>query len=123
MKAVLFVDDNQMLSRLSCDILRTHGFRAVAACSAAEALEAFEKEQFDILVTDLRMPDVDGLQLARAIRDRNPRLPIIMVTAYGPVAADHINVCLPKEGLFPKLLEQIKTCLAEAEAELEQPAR
>jgi two-component system, NtrC family, response regulator len=122
MKTVLFVDDNQTLSRLSCDILRRQGYRAIPAFSAVEALEAFERDDFDLVVTDLRMENMDGLELARAIRERDPNMPIIMVTAYGPVKGEHIDVCLPKDGLFPALLEQIKLCLAMAEARRRQPA-
>ncbi len=122
MKAVLFVDDNQTLSRLSCDILRRQGYRAVPAFSAIEALEVFERDEFDLVITDLRMENMDGLELARAIRERDPLMPIIMVTAYGPVKGDHIDVCLPKDGLFPTLLDHIRLCLATAEARRRQPA-
>lgn len=122
MKAVLFVDDNKVLSRLSCDILRRQGYRAVPVFSAGEALEAFERDSFDVVVTDMRMENMDGLQLARAIRERDPNMPIIMVTAYGPVEGEHIDICMPKDGLFPALLEQIRLCLAAAEARRRQPA-
>ncbi len=122
MKAVLFVDDNQTLSRLSCDILRRQGYRAVPAFSAAEALELLGDDRFDLVVTDLRMDNMDGLQLARAIRDRDPQMPIIMVTAYDLIEAEHIDVCMPKDGLFPALLEQIRLRLAEAEARRRKPA-
>lgn len=116
MKAVLFVDDNQVLSRLSCDILQRAGYRAVPVYNGAEALDALEKGKFDIVVTDLRMEGMDGLQLARAVHDRNPDLPVIIVTAYDLVKAADIHACLPKEGLFPALIEQIRLCLAEVEA-------
>jgi CheY-like chemotaxis protein len=115
MKAVLFVDDNAVLSRLSCDILQRAGYRAVPAYSGPEALERLEREHFDVLVTDFRMEGMNGLELARAIHGRNPRLPVIVVTAYGPVQAKDIYTCLAKDGLFPSLLEQIRLCLAEAE--------
>jgi len=50
MKAVLFVDDHEVLARLSCEILEMQGYRAVCAYSAADALEKFQREKFDILV-------------------------------------------------------------------------
>ncbi|HYL16934.1 MAG TPA: response regulator [Terriglobales bacterium] len=117
MKTVLVVDDNHVLCRLACDILRRDGYRAIPASNATEALAAFEKEEFDLLLTDLRMPGMNGLELARAIHDKNPRLPVIVMTAFGLVEADDIKVCLPKEDLFPGLLEKIQLCLSEAEAE------
>ena len=121
MKKVLFVDDNKVLSRLSCDILRMEGYQAVPAFSATEALEAFEKDNFDLLITDFRLGTMDGLQLARVIHDKWPNIPVIMVTAYGPIEGREIRKCLPKEQLFPALLEEIRTCLCEMEATNEQP--
>ena len=115
MKTILFVDDNEVLCRLTCDILRKEGYRAVPALNAAEALKAFDRESFDIVVTDLRMEGMDGLALARTIHHKKPQLPVILVTAYGPVESDHIEVCLPKEDLFPRLLEKIRVCLSETE--------
>lgn len=115
MKAILFVDDNEVLCHLTCDILRLEGYRAVPAHNAAEALKAFDKESFDIVVTDLRMQGMNGLELARVIHDRKPQLPVILVTAYGPVEGSEIRACLPKEDLFPNLLEKIRVCLAETE--------
>jgi CheY-like chemotaxis protein len=115
MNRILVVDDNEMLCRLACDILRTEGYHAVPATSAAQALEAFEREEFDLLVSDFRMPGMDGLELARAIRGRNPQFPIIIITAYEPVQCEHVTLWLPKEYLFPGLVEKIRFCLSAAE--------
>jgi CheY-like chemotaxis protein len=118
MKAILFVDDHEVLARLSCEILEMQGYRAVCAYSAAEALEKFAKEKFDILVTDFRMEGMNGLELARHIHQRDPQVPVIIVTGYGPLdgADKDVNACLQKEEMFPALLEKIKLYLGEAEA-------
>ena len=113
MKKILVVDDNEMLCRLACDILRAEGYCAVPARSAEEALEAFSLENFDMLVTDFRMPGMSGLELAQAIRARSPRFPVIVISAYEPVECEHITLWLPKEYLFPGLLEKIRICLSE----------
>jgi two-component system NtrC family response regulator len=123
MKKILFVDDNQILCRLSCDILRREGYDAVPAYDGIEALQRFTgDDDFDIVVTDMRMGGMDGLALARAIHDRRPDVPVIMVTAYGPVQAGEIKTCLAKDGMFPTLLEKIQMCLSEREAK-EVPTR
>ncbi len=115
MKAVLFVDDHEVLARLSCEILEMQGYRAVCAYNAAEALEKFEKDKFDILVTDFRMDGMNGLELARKIHATSPQTPVIIVTGYGPIeGGDEVKACLPKEELFPSLLEKIKLFLDEA---------
>lgn len=116
MKAVLFVDDHEVLARLSCSILGTQGYRAVSAYNAAEALEKFDREKFDILVTDWKMDGMDGLELARRVHARNPQMPIILVTGHGPVeGGQHINACLAKDALFPALIEKIRLFLGQAE--------
>ena len=78
MKKILVVDDNEMLCGLACDILRTEGYKAVPALNAAQALQALEEEEFDLLVTDCQMPGMSGLDLARCIRDRNPHFPVTL---------------------------------------------
>jgi len=115
-KSILFVDDHEVLARLSCEILETHGYRAVSSYSGADALAKFEKEQFDMLVTDFRMDGMNGLELARAVRSKHPDLPVIIVTGYGPIAGDkNFNDCLPKDELFPTLLDKIKSYLGSAD--------
>lgn len=117
MKKILVVDENEMLCTLACDILRTEGYHAVPARSAAEALEAFERESFDILVTDSGMPGMTGLDLARTVRLKDPQLPIIVMTAFEPVECEHVTLWLPKNYLFPGLVEKIRFCLSVAKVE------
>jgi len=121
-KAVLFVDDHEALCRLSCDILRHAGYHAVPAYSGAEALQVFERMRFDIVVTDVRMAGMDGLELARALRDRAPKLPIIVVSGYGPIEGGEITACIAKEELFPALLKHMRRCLSEPESGAKPPA-
>ncbi|MGB8889994.1 MAG: response regulator [Candidatus Korobacteraceae bacterium] len=116
MKAVLFVDDHEVLARLSCEILETQGYRAVSAYNAQDALNKFKQEKFDILVTDFRMDGMNGLDLAKQVHATNPELPVIMITGYGCIdGGKDVNACLPKEQMFPALLDKIKTYLGEGE--------
>ena len=116
MKAILFVDDHEVLARLSCEILETQGYRAVSAYNAHDALEKFQREKFDILVTDFRMEGMNGLELARKIHASHPEVPVIIVTGYGHIdGGKDVDACLPKEQMFPALLEKIKTYLGEGE--------
>lgn len=120
MKSILVVDDNEILCRLACDILHTEGYRAVPASNAADALRAFEEEEFDLLVTTFQMPGMSGLDLARTVRNRNPDCPVIVMTAFEPVECEHVTLWLPKQYLFPNLLEKIRYCLAGAKPESEE---
>lgn len=120
MKAILFVDDHEVLARLSCEILQEQGYRAVSAYSAQDALDKFEKNSFDLLVTDFRMEGMNGLELAKLIHQKNPAVPVIIVTGYGPIdGGQDVKACLQKEELFPALLDKIKTYLDET-PELEE---
>jgi ATP-dependent Lon protease len=118
MRAILFVDDHEVLARLSCEILEMQGYRAVSAYSGADALRKFDEEEFDILVTDYRMDGMNGLELARKVHEKHPDIPVIIVTGYGPVeGGKDVVACLQKEDLFPALLEKIKAFLEEKEPE------
>jgi len=121
MKSILYVDDHEVLARLSCEILEMEGYRAVSAYSALEALDRFDQERFDLVVTDFRMEGMNGLELARRLRSRSPNVPIIIVTGYGSIeGAEEFDACLSKDQLFPTLLEKIKIILGSWE-ETEEP--
>jgi CheY-like chemotaxis protein len=115
MKAILFVDDHEVLARLSCEILEMQGYKAVSAYSAKEALQKFDEQDFDILVTDFRMDGMNGVELAHRVREKSPNTPVIIVTGYGPVdGGKDVNACLQKEDLFPALIDKIRFYLGEA---------
>jgi DNA-binding NtrC family response regulator len=91
------------------------GYKAVSAYSAKEALEKFDQQDFDILVTDFRMEGMNGVELAHKVRQKSPSTPVIIVTGYGPVdGGKDVAACLQKEDLFPALIEKIKFFLGEA---------
>jgi DNA-binding NtrC family response regulator len=117
MKAILFVDDHEVLARLSCEILEMQGYRAVSAFSASDALEKFERNKFDLMVTDFRMEGMNGLELARKVHDKYPDVPVIIVTGYGPIdGGGEVNTVLSKEELFPDLLDKIRFYLDQADS-------
>ena len=112
MRAILFVDDHEVLARLSCEILEMQGYRAVSAYNGEDALRKFDENEFDILVTDFRMDGMNGVELARKVHEKNPAIPVIIVTGYGPIdGGKDVSACLQKEELFPSLLEKIKVFL------------
>ena len=118
MKTILFVDDHQVLARLSCEILKTQGYRAVSAYDALDALHQFDHEDIDLVVTDYRMDGMNGAELAQRVHDRHPEVPVILVTGYTDIEyGKDIAACLQKETLFPELLEKIKMFLGETEPE------
>jgi CheY-like chemotaxis protein len=84
---ILVVDDNPSMARTLADILNVKGFNVYAACSGSEALKILGKQPVDILLTDVKMPDMNGVALYREARKTHPNLITFLMTAY---AADEI---------------------------------
>lgn len=83
MTTVLVVDDSAVDRHLAGGLLRKRGLTPVFASHGREALELIDRDQPDIVVTDLQMPEMDGLELTGAIRRRFPFLPVVLMTAHG----------------------------------------
>jgi DNA-binding response OmpR family regulator len=79
---ILIVDDDQHIRRLYKEELEEDGYEVVVASSGTEAMEVFEKEDPDLVTLDILMPDVDGIKILRQMKEKKPRIPIIMSTAY-----------------------------------------
>jgi DNA-binding NtrC family response regulator len=84
---VLVVDDDQAVGRVLAALLAQSGYEPAHVAQAALALERLEAEPFDVVLTDLRMPGMDGLALLREIEARWPELPVVVLTAFGSVQA------------------------------------
>ncbi len=82
---ILIVDDEEGLRRLLVRVLSREGFQVVAVGSGEEALEQVAAEGFDLVVTDIQMPGMNGLALMRRLKEFDSTLPVIVMTAYGTV--------------------------------------
>jgi two-component system response regulator AtoC len=80
---VLVVDDRAEMAEVIAEELGERGFDVCAITSGREALSLLQTERIDALITDLRMPEVDGLTLLRTSIALDPSRPVIMMTAYG----------------------------------------
>lgn len=78
---ILVVEDNADMRELFCTVLSDGGYRAVPAVDGADALEVMDREYIDLIVADIMMPNMDGYELTKALRDANYELPILIVTA------------------------------------------
>jgi DNA-binding NtrC family response regulator len=84
-KKILVVDDEPNSREGLTKILTKEGFDVVSAESGDTALAAAEKEDFDLVITDLKMPEISGIDLLEKIREYKPDVGVIIVTAYGEV--------------------------------------
>ena len=85
MATILIADDNRSTTETLSTLVERWGHAAFAAFDGAQGLSILESEAIDILVTDLRMPHVDGMQLLETVGDRWPEVIVIVVTAYGSI--------------------------------------
>ncbi len=98
--AVLIVDDEPDMVENCARILRRVGYRCFTAPDAHRALALIESEAPDVLLTDLKMPGMDGMELLRRARDLDPSLPVVMITAFATIES---AVAAMKEGAFDYL--------------------
>jgi putative two-component system response regulator len=79
---ILIVDDEELICRLLAQRLTSEGYACVTANNGREALSHFYKDTFSLIISDIRMPEMDGIELLKRVKDLNPNMMVIMVTAY-----------------------------------------
>ncbi len=80
---ILIVDDEPNMQQLIDDALSMHDMVTTTAGSALEAIQKIREQSFDIVLTDIRMPEMSGLELCQKIHDNRPDIPVIVMTAFG----------------------------------------
>ncbi|MFH1550191.1 MAG: sigma-54 dependent transcriptional regulator [Planctomycetota bacterium] len=83
---ILVVDDSEGTRNLCSKILEKEGYAVQTAENGEEALKLVNENSFDLIVTDLMMPVMDGMELLEQVKKSNPRMPVIIITAYASVA-------------------------------------
>ena len=80
MNKILIVDDSKDIRDILSKVLSLMGFEAAVASNGHEALNLFLTNSFDLVLTDLEMPDLDGWTLALHIKDKSPNTPVVLIT-------------------------------------------
>ena len=83
LKKVLVVDDDPVVGKSFERVLAPKGYAVIHAADGAEALKRLEAEKYDMVYTDLKMPGMDGIEVAKRIKASRPWLPVVIVTGYG----------------------------------------
>lgn len=85
-KKVLVIDDDPVVGKSFDRVLSPKGYAVISAADGAEALEKLASEHYDVVFTDIKMPGMDGLEVAKHIKGTNPWMPVVIVTGYGSEA-------------------------------------
>jgi two-component system NtrC family response regulator len=89
---VLLIDDDFNLCRVLAHQLEKNGYQVTTANEGKRGIELFRKQSFEIVISDIQMPDINGIEVLKTIRDLNKEAIIILITAYGTVE-DAIRAC------------------------------
>jgi CheY-like chemotaxis protein/putative methionine-R-sulfoxide reductase with GAF domain len=82
-RKVLIIDDQPIITDLLVDILLGMGYSSEVALGGKEGLKIFAKDGFDLVITDLGMPDISGWEVSRSVKELNPSVPVILITGFG----------------------------------------
>ena len=82
---ILIIDDEPLMRISISDALKSEGYNTLSAASGSEGLKAVRDNYYDVVITDLKLPEVDGLQILKACRQFSPGTKVLMITAYASV--------------------------------------
>lgn len=116
MKSILVVDDEENIRFLYKEELIDEGYEVILAGSGKEALELLKKKIPDLITLDIKMPDMDGIETLRLIKEINKNIPVILCTAYGQYKQDFSSwasdAYVVKSANLQELKNKISTILA-----------
>ena len=115
LRKVLVVDDDPVVGKSFNRVLsQEKGYVVITAKNAAEALDKLREQEYDVVFTDIKMPGMDGVELAERVKARRPWTPVVIVTGYGTTANEQraraigVSAFLNKP-LSPEMIEQSAT--------------
>jgi DNA-binding NtrC family response regulator len=85
MEKILIIDDEKSVLDMLNVVFKKEGYRVKKSLSAQKALELIDEEDFDLILSDIRLPQISGMELLRKIKEKKPGTPVIMITAYGTI--------------------------------------
>ncbi len=102
MKKILVVDDEPQVRAIVAEYLRITGFEVLEAENGEEALAMFSPESVGFVISDVRMPLMNGLQLLKAIKSISNDIPVVLMTAYQPTQAQESAMSVKADGYLLK---------------------
>ncbi|RMG67036.1 MAG: sigma-54-dependent Fis family transcriptional regulator, partial [Nitrospirae bacterium] len=106
METILIVEDKKSMAQMLKESLESEGYRCVVAPDGEEAVSLIKAEFFDLIISDLKLPRKDGLEVLRTAQQEDPSLPVIIMTAFGTIET---AVKAIKEGAFDFITKPFDT--------------
>jgi signal transduction histidine kinase/CheY-like chemotaxis protein len=113
---ILVVDDEEIMLKFACDALRSQGHLVAGALSAQDALKKVQQEKYDFILTDIKMPEMDGVELIKAVHKIDPTMGALFMTGYASLdtAKEAIQEGVYDYILKPFDLHEIRSAVANA---------
>ena len=117
---ILVVDDEPNVRRFAARALSEEGFAVLEAGDGAEALATVHAGGVDVLVCDIVMPRLNGVQLMEALSSTHPQLPIVLMSGYAQRELEYMGIAAPcalltKPFSAERLVEEVRRCLGDAD--------
>jgi CheY-like chemotaxis protein len=87
---ILLVEDSDEVSGITVEYLRELGHQVVAVAAAEQAMTQFKSAKFDAVMTDVRLPGMSGIELAKELLKEHPRIPVVIASGYGAFNAEFL---------------------------------
>ncbi|MBI4627908.1 MAG: response regulator [Candidatus Rokubacteria bacterium] len=100
-RRALVIDDDTRVRNTLQEIMTSFGYSAATAASGGEGISLFDKGRYNVVLTDLMMPDMTGWEVLAAVRALDPEIPVIIVTG-APVCTDDRHIALPPVAFVTK---------------------
>ena len=128
---ILLVDDEEEFLTVSSRVLRRRNLDVDVALNGVTALDMVDKNQYDIIVLDVKMPDIDGVEVFRIIHEKYPRLPVILLTGHASIddafhtskegIADYLSKPIDMEKMAERIFEVIGKWRQERSGDADEP--
>ncbi|MEW5922468.1 MAG: response regulator [Candidatus Zixiibacteriota bacterium] len=114
-KKILIVDDNPNMSSLLVEMLEVFQYDALRATDGHDALKRVDSDDIAMVITDMRMPKMSGLELLQALKQKRPQLPVVIISGYSVDEVDSDIVSAKADGFLnkPFMMSDIEKLLSD----------
>jgi len=101
-KKILIVDDNPNMSSLLTEMLEIYDYDSVRTSSGEEALNELNKNNFSLVITDMKMPKMTGMELLEKVKEKYPKMPVVLISGYSLLNSNEMDGGVKPDGFLSK---------------------